>query len=151
MIRWLIQFIVLLDLDFANFRCFPVKIIFGDTDDNTSLFCLPVVPCLMWLISHQVKITHLLTLVTRFETILVDSKQCQGFHKVCSWTDGGYFYNFQKMWFETIVVFFLAISKVSQNGPCMYCVCKGFSILWSEKCSQWIGTFLFLFLLFRYS
>ena len=60
-----------------------VEIVFCDNNDNcTSLLSLPVVPCLMWLISHQVKITHLLTLVTRFETIVVDSKQCQGFHKV---------------------------------------------------------------------
>ena len=48
------------------------NITFDDNDDYISLFCLPSVPCLMWLISHQVKITHLLTLVTRFETIVVD-------------------------------------------------------------------------------
>ena len=30
-------------------------------------------PCLMWLISHQMKITHLLTVATAFETMLLFS------------------------------------------------------------------------------
>ena len=48
------------------------------------LSCLSVVPCLMWLISRQVKITHLLIFVTRFQMIVVDSRQCQGFPTIVS-------------------------------------------------------------------
>ena len=39
-------------------------------------------PCLMWLISHQMKITHLLTVATAFETMLLFSGNVKDLKKL---------------------------------------------------------------------